>query len=213
MELQNKATFVALQTQINPHFLFNTLNIIRNMEIESLGYDHEAPELTLTLSRLLQYALSSSELVSLNKEFYYTDLYLKILNQRYKNKLHFVVKKDENASEVLVPKLTLQPLIENAIFHGCSPQLEDHNQILVDARVLEGRCIIRIQDNGVGISADALESLRQKLVDRKSIPSNSIGVQNVALRMYLTYGEDFNIDIDSTPGEGTCVTLSFPPAG
>lgn len=210
LELQNKATFVALQTQINPHFLFNTLNIIRNMEIETLGYDHEAPELTLTLSRLLQYALGSSELVPLKTEFYYTDLYLKILNQRYKNKLHFVVKKDADTSEVLVPKLILQPLIENAIFHGCSPQLEDHNQIVVNAQIDEGKCIIIIKDNGIGMSEDDLTALRQKIIDSKNIPSNSIGLQNVALRMYLTYGENFKIDIDSTPGEGTCVTLSFP---
>ena len=210
MELQNKATFVALQSQINPHFLFNTLNIIRNMEIETLGYDHEAPELTLTLSRLLQYAISSADLVPLKTEFFYMDYYLKILNQRYKKKLHFTIHRDEGTSEVLVPKLFLQPLIENAIFHGCSPNLNEHNQICINAQIDQEMCLIQIQDNGIGISEEELNTLRRTLKDSKSIPSNSIGLQNVALRMYLTYGDSFSLDIKSQLGTGTCISLIFP---
>ena len=118
LELQNKATYCALQTQINPHFLFNTLNLIRSIEIQALGYNHEAPELTLSLSRLMQYALDSVNLVPLKTEFYYTSLYLRILNQRYQNKIHFNISKEDSVSEILVPKLILQPLIENAVFHG-----------------------------------------------------------------------------------------------
>lgn len=210
MEQQNRATFLALQSQINPHFLFNTLNLIRNMEIETLGYDHEAPTITLTLSRLLRYAVSSTELVSMKTEFYYTELYLNILNQRYKKQLQFSIEQGEMTSEVLVPKLILQPLIENAVFHGCSPQLETNNKVLVNARVKGDRCIIVVEDNGIGISPDKLDALRQKVKDVKNIPSDSIGLQNVALRMYLTYREAFEITIDSVQGQGTCITLSFP---
>jgi two-component system sensor histidine kinase YesM len=210
MERQNKATFWALQTQINPHFLLNTLNIIRNMEIKTLGYDHEAPEMTLSLSRLLQYALDSTNLVPLKTEFHYTNLYLNILNQRYKNKLHFDIKKEDSISEVLIPKLILQPLIENAVFHGCSPRLDVSNNILVKATCSANTCFITIQDDGIGIPPETLASLRSKLIDIKNIPDSSIGLQNVALRMYLTYGNDFHIDIDSGTNKGTCITLSFP---
>lgn len=202
MELQNKATFWALQTQINPHFLLNTLNIIRNMEIKTLGYEHEAPEMTLCLSRLMQYALDSTNLVSLTTEFYYTELYVKILNQRYKNKLHFDIRKEDSVTDVLIPKLILQPLIENAVFHGCSPRLNSCNTICVTARKAENACRITVQDDGVGMSEENLRQLRQKVADVKNIPSNSIGLQNTALRMYLTYGEAFEIRIDSRGPEG-----------
>lgn len=210
MERQNKATYWALQSQINPHFLFNTLNLIRNVEIQELGYDHPAPELTLSLSRLMQYALDDTNLVPLKTEFYYTDLYLRILNQRYNGKLHFNIEKDEQLSELLVPKLILQPLIENAVFHGCSPALDNHNTILVRSTVWDDRCTITIKDNGIGISPEVLEQLQEKLQKMDQIPSDSIGLQNVVFRMYLTYGEQFQFSIDSTLEEGTCITLSFP---
>lgn len=210
MERQNKATYWALQSQINPHFLFNTLNLIRNVEIQELGYDHPAPELTLSLSRLMQYALDDTNLVPLKTEFYYTDLYLRILNQRYNGKLHFNIEKDEQLSELLVPKLILQPLIENAVFHGCSPALDNHNTILVRSTVWDDRCTITIKDNGIGISPEVLEQLQEKLQKMEQIPSDSIGLQNVVFRMYLTYGEQFQFSIDSTLEEGTCITLSFP---
>ncbi len=210
LEQQNKATYHALQSQINPHFLFNTLNLIRNMEVETLGFDHKAPEMTLTLSRLLQYALDASHLTSLKTEFYYTELYLKILNQRYKEKLHFTLQSDAASGDVMVPKLILQPLIENAVFHGCSPQLDKHNTILVQATTDSDYCHITIRDNGVGMSHEKLQALQDKLKDLKSIPTDSIGLQNVAVRMHLTYGDAFTIHIDSTPGEGTYISLAIP---
>lgn len=210
MEQQNRATYWALQSQINPHFLFNTLNLIRNIEIQELGYEHPAPEQTLALSRLMQYALDDANLVPLKTEFYYVDLYFRILNQRYKGKLHFKIDKAEGTSELLVPKLILQPLIENAVFHGCSPALEHHNTILVSTSIRENRCTITIKDNGIGISPEVLEQLREKLHEMEEIPSNSIGLQNVVFRMYLTYGNQFQFTIDSIPEEGTCIALSFP---
>lgn len=210
LERQNKATYVALQTQINPHFLFNTLNIIRSMEIETLGYDHKAPEMTLLLSRLLQYALNSANLVSLQTEYYYTEIYLQILNQRYKEQLHFQIEKIEEVSNILVPKLILQPLIENAVFHGCSPKLDTHNSVLVSTVLQEGFCVITVKDNGVGIPPKDLEVLREKLSNVQNIPDNSIGLQNVVYRLYLTYGERFSFCIDSRQNESTCITLSFP---
>lgn len=210
MKQQNRATFLALQSQINPHFLFNTLNMIRCMEIETLGYDHEAPNLTLNLSRLLRYAIDSTELVPLKDEIYNTEVYFNILNQRYKNKLELHIYQSDEASNILVPKLIIQPLIENAIFHGCSPQLATSNQLFVDVTSRENRCILMVKDNGMGIAPDRLEELRKKVNDIANIPENSIGLQNVALRMHLTYGDAFEIIIDSVQGQGTCITLSFP---
>lgn len=210
MERQSKATFLALQSQINPHFLFNTLNLIRNIEIDALGYDHEAPTLTLELSKLLRYAIDSTDLVPLDTELRYTALYLDILNQRYDKMLHFSIPDVPRADEVLVPKLIIQPLIENAVFHGCSAQLETFNQIDVDVQIEEKRAAITVRDNGAGIAPEQLEALRAKLSDVSTLPRDSIGLQNVALRMYLTFGDAFSISIDSALEKGASITLSFP---
>ena len=210
MQQQNEATFRALQSQINPHFLLNTLNLIRNMEIDTLGYDHNAPKLTLALSRLLQYALDSASLVPLKTEFYYTNLFLHILNLRYENRLYFDIKKDDAVDEAKVPKLILQPLIENAVFHGCSPQSNVRNNILITAQIEDGLCKVTVQDNGIGMSPEQLETLRIAVTKLDNIPSDSIGLRNVALRMHLTFGSDFSIYIDSHLNEGTLITLTFP---
>ena len=213
IQQQNEATFWALQSQINPHFLLNTLNLIRNTELDTLGYDHSAPKLTLALSRLLQYALDSTNLVPLKTEFRYTDLFLHILNLRYKNKLRIEIQKEDDVDEVLVTKLILQPLIENAVFHGCSPQLHVSNRILVTAKREEDLCKITVSDNGVGMPPEQLQDLRDAVADLDDIPSDSIGLRNVALRMHLTYGESFSFQIDSQPGQGTVITLTFPFPG
>lgn len=210
MELQNNATYCALQAQINPHFLFNTLNMIRNMEIENLGYDHEVPDMTLILSKLLRYAIDSTELVSLNTEFYYMELYLKILNQRYKKALRFSITKGLNCSDVLIPKMILQPLVENAVFHGCSPNLNSNSEISIDAQNHNNRCIITVSDNGIGIAPEELAELRNTLSNTTDIPRDSIGLKNVVCRMVLTYGKDFEFTIDSVVNKGTTIVLSFP---
>ncbi len=210
MDLQTQATFWALQSQINPHFLFNTLNIIRKMEMDALGYEHEVPELTLNLSRLLQYALESTELVTLSKEFQYMDLYLKILNKRYKDRLLFTVHMTPEVADVYVPKLILQPLVENAIFHGCVPRLNISNHIEIRASASGQQCVIMIKDNGIGIPPQDLLDLRQKITNARNIPTNSIGLQNTCVRLYLTYGENYHMDIDSEVNRGTCLTLYIP---
>ena len=210
MERQNKATFLALQSQINPHFLFNTLNLIRNIEIDALGYDHEAPRLTLELSKLLRYAIDSTDLVPLDTELRYTELYLDILNERYEKQLIFSISDVPCADKVLVPKLIIQPLIENAVFHGCFAQQDAANRIDVDVQVGPERASITVRDNGAGITPERLRELKAMLADVSTLPRSSIGLQNVAQRMYLTFGAACSFDIDSTPGLGTTITLSFP---
>lgn len=210
MERQNKATFLALQSQINPHFLFNTLNLIRNIEIDALGYDHEAPRLTLELSKLLRYAIDSTDLVSLDTELRYTRLYLDILNERYEKRIAFSISDVPSSDRILVPKLIIQPLIENAVFHGCFGQPDASNQIDVEVQADEVTASITVRDNGVGIAQERLQELRAMLSDVSTLPRSSIGLQNVAQRMHLTFGAASSFDITSTPGQGTSITLTFP---
>lgn len=210
VDLQNKATLLALQSQINPHFLFNTLNTIRTREIESLGYDHDVPALTLRLSRLLQYALDSTDLVPLETEFYYTGIYLDILNERYQKQLHFDIGMAADVSNARIPKLTLQPLIENAVFHGFSHHVESFNRITITAVRSGTNCVLTVSDNGLGIPPEKLKALVADLEDPENLPSSSIGLHNTALRMHLLFGTRFKIDIQSTVNEGTSVRLLFP---
>lgn len=210
VDLQNKATLLALQSQINPHFLFNTLNTIRTREIESLGYDHDVPALTLTLSRLLQYALDSTDLVSLETEFFYTGLYLDILNERYQKQLHFDIDVAADVSSALIPKLTLQPLIENAVFHGFSYLANSSSRITITAVRNGSNCTLSVNDNGVGIPPEKLKQLIADLEHPENLPSSSIGLHNTALRMHLLFGTRFKIDIQSAVNEGTSVQLHFP---
>lgn len=210
LKLLNDAKFLALQSQINPHFLFNTLNMIRMIEIDSLGYEHEAPEMTLRLSKLLQYALESTDLVSLSTEFYYTQLFVDILDKRYQGKIHFQLTLKPEAEEIQIPKLIIQPLIENAVFHGLSNRYDAENHLEVTALVEHGVCLLTVKDNGIGMSQETLKQLKERISDTENPPSHSIGLHNVNLRMYLLYGNDFCLDIHSTPGEGTAISLRFP---
>ena len=210
IDLQNDATLLALQSQINPHFLFNTLNMIRTREIENLGYDHPVPTLTLNLSRLLKYALNSTDLVAMETEFYYTELYLEIINERYQKKLHFDLFIDERLIDARIPKLIIQPLVENAVFHGCSCCIETSNHITISATPSGNNCILTIADDGVGIPSEKLEQLKVELQNIEHTPSESIGLHNTILRMHLLFGSSFKADIQSTVNQGTMIRLIFP---
>ena len=142
---------------------------------------------------------------------YLAKKYLNLQKVRYPN-INYVLDIDEEMDEIIVPKMILQPLIENAVFHGCSPALELHNTITLSTVTTDQQCTILIHDNGIGIPPDKLSELKQ-LNNMAEIPSDSIGFSNVVFRMYLTYGHRFHFDIDSIPDKGTCIQLIFPTTG
>lgn len=209
LNLLNETKLLALQSQINPHFLFNTLNTIHIQESEALGYDHKIPRTTLALSRLLRYAIESTDLVSLETELGFTRMYISILQERYGNKLNVIYDIDHEALKVRVPKLFIQPVIENAIFHGLAENMKEHSTLTLSCHQEEGMCCVSVRDNGVGMPPDTLEHLRLVLSDAFPL-KGSIGLKNTVTRMNLLYGEDFSITIDSTPGKGSVFTLRFP---
>lgn len=218
LNLLNETQMLALQSQINPHFLFNTLNMMHILATDSLGYDHALPQMTLNLSALLRYALEPAEMVTLMKELSYTDIYLSILNQRYGEKLNVIQEISPDTMNAKVPKLFIQPIIENAVFHGFSKKHDSeciltiicYKESLLKADTYKDYMIVKVKDNGMGMNEKILTQLRDILADKKTPSGKSIGLRNVMQRMSLTYSEPCSIEIDSIVNEGACFTLTFP---
>lgn len=216
LNLLNETRLLALQSQINPHFLFNTLNMIHILESEALGYDHKIPKITLNLGKLLHYAIESTDLVELETEINYTKLYISIFKERYGGKPTVIYEIEDAALKAKVPKLIIQPIIENAVFHGLSECMTQDSTLTLSCKILADTedtttsfCQVSVKDNGVGMSPETLLHLQQILTDTMPL-KGSIGLRNTITRMNLLYGEDFHLQIDSTPGEGSIFTLSFP---
>ncbi len=209
LNVLNQTKILALQSQINPHFLFNTLNMIHIQESEALGYDHRIPHLTLELSRLMRYAFESTDLVSLKTELQFTKMYVDILKERYGEKLYVAYDIDEEVLSAKVPKLFIQPVIENAVFHGLAEKMDENSSLLITCRKEGSDCIAAVKDNGVGMSEETLRKLREYLKMDSPMKKN-IGIKNVATRMSLLYGEAFRTEVESAEGEGSTVTFRFP---
>jgi two-component system LytT family sensor kinase len=190
----------ALASQINPHFLFNTLTSISSL-IRS--EPETARTLIVKLSGLLRRLLRSQEhFVTLREELEAIDQYLDIEAVRFGPKLTIEKSIDPASLDVVVPSMLLQPLVENSIKHGLSPKIGE-GRILIRSSRQNGHSIIDIIDNGVGVSHAQAE--RNKLN-----PGSGIGLQNVNERLRVIYGANYQLQLDSVPGEGTCARVVIP---
>lgn len=213
----NETQILALQLQINPHFLSNTLNLMYITATEALGYDHPLPLMILNTSSLIRYAIEPSKMVSFKTELAQTDIYLTILQQRYDQSLEIVHEIAADTLEAQVPRLFIQPIIENAVFHGFSQQrnsdckltIRSYRQPKLDSLATEF-VVIQVQDNGNGISQEKLEELKKSLEQENNLSAKGIGLRNIIHRMNLIYSNKFSLNIESTLGKGTCFTLTFP---
>ena len=206
MELQ------LLQEQINPHFLYNTLEIIRMTALDK--DDTVVSEMIEALSSQIHYMIGPmQDMVPLEKEVEITRQYVYLLNCRIKGKVHFTA--DLNGlSEVHVPKLILQPIVENAYVHGIKPK-DGSGHVMIEAEHVENRMEISVMDNGAGMSSGELEQLKLLLEGNEPGIKNehnwqSIGLKNVHDRVRYLYGEAYGIEITSTPGVGTMVRIIMP---
>lgn len=213
----NETQILALQQQINPHFLSNTLNLMYITATESLGYDHPLPLMVLNTSSLIRYAIEPSKMVSFETELSQTDIYLDILKQRYDRNLNICHDIAPDTLDAMVPRLFIQPLIENAVFHGFSPRQESECTLTLHSCLTQRSynttskfMLIQIRDNGRGIEKEKLEELKDDLRKEYTVSGKGIGLRNVIQRMNLIYSDEFSLDIESTPGIGTCFTLIFP---
>lgn len=203
--LRMQSEIKQLEAQFNPHFLFNTLEVIRIM----IKLDKNiASNIIVNLSSLLRYGINDEiHKVKLKNDIEYVNNYLEILRYRFGDKLKFDINIDEEALESIVPKLMLQPLIENAIKYGLEAKSELNIQI--KSYFEEKNLYISIKDNGSGISKEKIKYLN-KLLNSESNNTNSIGLYNIHRRIKLIYGKDYGIKIYSNEGQGTLITIILP---
>ena len=197
-ELLLKARMDALSSQINPHFLFNTLNTVSAL----IRFDPDMARIVvLKLSNILRRLLRKHEtFVPLREELDFIDDYLDIEVARFgRDNLQIVKHVDEQTLEAFVPSMLLQPIVENCLKHGLAPKLEG-GKIQLRTRNQDGRLVIEIEDNGVGISEEKLPHVYVE----------GIGLSNVRERLHVLYGADFQLHIRSQPGEGTLIRIEVP---
>ncbi|NIK79032.1 two-component system sensor histidine kinase YesM [Paenibacillus castaneae] len=203
---QKHSELAALQARVNPHFLYNTLEVIRMRAVSQGAKD--VGEMIYSLSVLFKSFMQTKSENTLKDELETSRLYLELFRIRYKDKLSYEIVCDERLAGKKIMRMALQPIIENYVVHGLQPRkLDNHIRISVLER--EGRVRIQAEDNGIGITEERLEWIRKSL-DSGEEAGDSFGLRSVHERLKLLYGTDYGLEIDSTPGIGTIVSIEFP---
>lgn len=205
-EQKRKIELKALQSQINPHFLYNTLDSI--IWMAEGKKNEEVVLMTASLARLLRQSISiENELVTIGQEVEYVRSYLTIQKMRYKDKLEFEINVDPRITHAQIIRLVLQPIVENAIYHGLKYK-ESKGMLKVHGYELGERIIIDITDDGVGMDEETLKHIYDK--HKVNYHSNGVGVYNVQQRLVLYYGKEYGIIYHSEKGKGTTATVVIP---
>lgn len=214
MELAKKrAELSALQSQINPHFLYNTLDCIKGY-----GYQlnsSEIVEIASSMAAIMRYSIKGPDIVEVSKEINCIKNYLNIISIRFSNRFKFTIQIDEEIYKLYFPRFILQPIVENAIYHGLEPKLTD-GILSIHGYKSNSEIIFIIKDNGAGIPSDKLEILKQDIINTD--PNNaintynerSIGLLNINSRVQFLYGKDYGLNIESIEKEGTTIIVKIP---
>lgn len=203
---KRKSELMALQAQINPHFLYNTLDSI--IWMAEWGKNKEVVLMTSSLAKLLRQSISNqNELVKVEDEVEYTRSYLTIQKMRYKDKLEYDILVEPEILNYKVAKLILQPLVENAIYHGIKYK-EGKGKVLIEGFLRDDELILRITDDGIGMTEEQMSHLFEKR--ETDTRRNSVGVRNVHDRIGLYYGKEYGLTFESAVGEGTKVEIHIP---
>ncbi|MDO3681378.1 sensor histidine kinase [Paenibacillus ehimensis] len=207
---QRQAELLALQAQIQPHFLYNTLEAIRLKAV--MDGNRDVGDMIYSLGALFQNLIKHETMVTVQDEVRLCRLYLNLLRARYPNRFDYEIAVDEAVGRCTILKLTLQPIVENCIRHAFDgPAPDGRERRIIICGWAEGSDIrIAVTDNGSGIAPERLAQLRRDLEHPPPPSGASIGLTNVNERLKHSYGEAYGLRIDSRPGEGATVTVTIP---
>ena len=197
-----------LRAQINPHFLYNMLFSIR-CTIE-VGKSSQAAQMLSAFTDLLRSTLAvKAPLIPLQEELESTRKYLVVQKLRCGDKINYEFDVQPGTKNCLVPPLILQPLVENAIFHGLEAK-PDADMLVISTAFKDGDLLLTVTDDGAGMGPEELAAVRERMSRPPEKDGNSIGMANVHSRIRLNWGEPYGLTVDSTPEIGTTVTLRMP---
>lgn len=207
-EQKRKSELDALQTQINPHFLYNTLDSVIWM-IENERYEGAITMIT-SLARLFRISISKGKtIITVKDELEHARHYMTIQSIRYKNKFTYTINADPKTLELATMKLIIQPFVENAIYHGMEYMLDDDGEIIVTTFLKAGDLYITVEDNGIGMAPEVVNSLMSHEY-RARTKGSGIGMNNVHERIQLYFGKEYGVYVESEPDEGTIVIMHLP---
>ena len=206
-----KAQLMSIQLQLTPHFLFNTLNHISITMMAITKGNNKASDMISLLSDILSYVLNTETIfTSVSSEIEQTKKYIEIESIKHNNSFTVNWEYDDNISECMIPKLILQPIIENAITHGVNGlNGKRRGEISISIYPIGDNIIFKIADNGIGIEKQTLDNIHKILKKHIVLENKHIGLSNVNQKIYLLFGDGYGINISSNP-EGTTVFIKIP---
>ena len=204
-ESLRRTELALLQAQINPHFLYNTMDTI--IWLIEADKQQEAVEMVANLSSFFRHSLSKGEdVITLAEEERHVRSYLQIQHARYQDIMEYILDIDPELHDAMLPKLTLQPLVENALYHGIKLK-RAKGTIRITATLADGCVLLRVEDNGVGITPQRLAQLRDAMERQERV---GFGLSAVNQRLRLQFGPEYGLRLDSEEGQGTTVTARIP---
>ncbi|UUZ80462.1 histidine kinase [Paenibacillus sp. P26] len=203
--IKRKLELDILQQQIKPHFLYNSLESAGYLALA--GERNESYRLITALAYYYRHSLSKgNEVITLAKEFEIAKHYLTIQNMRYPDLFTATYELEESLNDFQIPKLTLRPLVENALYHGIRPMGQD-GMIRICAAMVGRQILLTVEDNGVGIEKEKLTSITDESLEQNS---TSFGLRGTITRLKLYYAENLTYTIHSSPGKGTVIEIVLP---
>ena len=206
---KREAEYRALQSQINPHFLYNTLNTMNYLA--KLQQVPNIAEISAALVELMRFAADQNrDLIPIREELELLKRYLSIQRYRFMDRIAVSIDAEEQTIDCLIPKFVLQPIVENALLHGFGASAEREGTVTIKCYCKDSDIVIDITDSGSGMSAEQIEAVLKTASEPQAQPGTGIGIRNVNDRIRLTFGEPYGLSIVSVPGIMTTVELRLP---
>ena len=210
VQMVDKAQVTALQAQINPHFLYNTLENIRWMAMDMYKGDNLVSQNILNLSELLRLSLDNEQqVITIEEEIKNTKLYIEILQLRYGDKLEVFWEVGDEVLACPIVKVSFQPIIENAIYHGIKP-LRRNGILTITIYKTSNGVVAEIKDNGIGMKKEQMEKLNENMREKYLLRGEHIGIYNVNQRLKLILGDMYGLEIQGEENQGTTVIFNLP---